>query len=57
VDLLLSEGSAMLHAIFPGIATLPNIMGKGSALDSGGFIGYVIFWYTLGFLTRAMRNS
>jgi nucleobase:cation symporter-1, NCS1 family len=35
---------AMLHAIFPGIATLPNIMGKGSALDSGGFIGYVIFW-------------
>ena len=37
--------SAMLHAIFPGIANLPNIMGKGSALDSGGFIGYVIFWY------------
>ena len=35
----------MLHSIFPGIATLPNIMGKGSALNTGGFIGYVIFWY------------
>lgn len=38
---------AMLHAMFPGIATLPNIMGKGSALDSGGFIGYVIFWIVI----------
>jgi nucleobase:cation symporter-1, NCS1 family len=38
---------AMLHAIFPGIATLPNIMGKGSALDSGGFIGYVIFYLVI----------
>lgn len=34
----------MLHAIFPGIAKLPNIMGEGSALDSGSFIGFIIFW-------------
>lgn len=34
----------MLHAIFPGIATIPNRMGQGSALTSGGMIGYVLFW-------------
>ncbi|TPX13581.1 uncharacterized protein E0L32_006052 [Thyridium curvatum] len=34
----------MLHAIFPSIATIPNKMGKGSALTSGGMIGYTIFW-------------
>jgi cytosine/uracil/thiamine/allantoin permease len=39
------SGSTMLHAIFPGIANVPNKMGSGSALTSGGMIGYVLFWY------------
>jgi NCS1 family nucleobase:cation symporter-1 len=34
----------MLHAIFPGIARIPNKMGEGSALTSGGMIGYFFFW-------------
>ncbi|KAK0115914.1 hypothetical protein ONS95_012956 [Cadophora gregata] len=34
----------MLHALTPKIATIKNVMGKGSALDSGGMIGFVIFW-------------
>ncbi|RMZ86013.1 hypothetical protein DV737_g184, partial [Chaetothyriales sp. CBS 132003] len=34
----------MLHSIFPSIANLPNVMGSGSALTSGGMIGFVIFW-------------
>ncbi|KAK1564221.1 NCS1 nucleoside transporter [Colletotrichum navitas] len=34
----------MLHAIIPGIAKIPNMMGEGSALTSGGMIGFVIFW-------------
>lgn len=34
----------MLHAMFPGIARLKNTMGAGSALDSGGMIGFGIFW-------------
>ncbi|KAH8891935.1 NCS1 nucleoside transporter [Thozetella sp. PMI_491] len=37
----------MLHAIFPGIATINNTMGSGSALTSGGMIGYVIFWLVI----------
>lgn len=41
----------MLHAIFPSIATMKNVMGEGSALDSGGMIGLGIFWLvTAGFL-------
>ena len=47
-----NNSSVMLHAMFPGIARLHNIMGKGSALDSGGFIGYIIFWIAVScFLT------
>ncbi|KAL5319416.1 hypothetical protein ACEPPN_012468 [Leptodophora sp. 'Broadleaf-Isolate-01'] len=34
----------MLHALTPKIATIKNVMGKGSALDSGGMIGFAIFW-------------
>ncbi len=34
----------MLHAIFPSIARLPNVMGAGSVLDSGGMIGFAVFW-------------
>ncbi|KAK7423516.1 hypothetical protein QQX98_000973 [Neonectria punicea] len=34
----------MLHAIFPSIANIPNTMGKGSALTTGGMIGFGIFW-------------
>ncbi|KAL3422402.1 permease C29B12.14c [Phlyctema vagabunda] len=34
----------MLHALTPRIATLRNVMGDGSALDSGGMIGFCIFW-------------
>ena len=34
----------MLHAIFPSVARLPNVMGSGSALDSGGMIGFALFW-------------
>ena len=34
----------MLHALTPHIANIPNIMGDGSALDSGGLIGFVVFW-------------
>ncbi|KEF56084.1 uncharacterized protein A1O9_07665 [Exophiala aquamarina CBS 119918] len=36
----------MLHAIFPGIAKIPNKMGSGSALTSGSMIGYILFWLT-----------
>jgi NCS1 family nucleobase:cation symporter-1 len=39
-----SSISVMLHAIFPSIARLPNVMGPGSSLDSGGMIGFVVFW-------------
>jgi NCS1 family nucleobase:cation symporter-1 len=34
----------MLHALTPKIATIKNVMGEGSALDSGGMIGFVVFW-------------
>ncbi|EXJ88749.1 hypothetical protein A1O1_05681 [Capronia coronata CBS 617.96] len=34
----------MLHAIFPGIARIPNTMGSGSAMTSASMIGYIIFW-------------
>lgn len=34
----------MLHALTPKIADLKNIMGEGSAINSGEFIGCVIFW-------------
>lgn len=36
--------SVMLHAIFPSIAHIPNVMGEGSALDSGGMISFFVFW-------------
>jgi cytosine/uracil/thiamine/allantoin permease len=34
----------MLHALTPRIAHIKNVMGTGSALDSGGMIGFGIFW-------------
>ena len=34
----------MLHAIFPSIASLPNVIGPGSSLDSGGMIVFALFW-------------
>lgn len=34
----------MLHALTPHIANIPNVMGEGSALDSGGMIGFIVFW-------------
>jgi cytosine/uracil/thiamine/allantoin permease len=34
----------MLHALTPHIASIKNVMGSGSALDSGGMIGFAIFW-------------
>lgn len=34
----------MLHALTPRIAHLKNVMGPGSVLDSGGMIGFAIFW-------------
>ncbi|CZR59046.1 probable uracil permease [Phialocephala subalpina] len=34
----------MLHALTPHIANIPNVMGPGSALDSGGMIGFAVFW-------------
>lgn len=34
----------MLHALTPHIANIKNVMGEGSALDSGGMIGFVVFW-------------
>ncbi|KAL4907033.1 hypothetical protein BDW74DRAFT_176633 [Aspergillus multicolor] len=33
-----------LHAIFPGIANIPDKMGPKSALDSGGMICFFIYW-------------
>ncbi|KAH8682952.1 putative uridine permease [Tricladium varicosporioides] len=34
----------MLHALTPKIANIKNVMGDGSALDSGGMVGFGIFW-------------
>lgn len=34
----------MLHALTPHIANIPNVMGSGSAINSGGMIGFVVFW-------------
>ncbi|KAH8771578.1 permease for cytosine/purines, uracil, thiamine, allantoin-domain-containing protein [Hyaloscypha sp. PMI_1271] len=34
----------MLHALTPKIANIKNVMGSGSVLDSGGMIGFAIFW-------------
>ncbi|KAF4635571.1 hypothetical protein G7Y89_g2522 [Cudoniella acicularis] len=34
----------MLHALTPKIANIKNIMGDGSAFDSGGMIGFGVFW-------------
>lgn len=34
----------MLHALTPHIANLKNIMGAGSSIDTGNFIGCIIFW-------------
>jgi NCS1 family nucleobase:cation symporter-1 len=42
----------MLHALSPNVASFKNIMGRGSALDSGGMLGLGIFWsLTCCFLT------
>lgn len=35
---------AMIHSLTPRIANIKNVMGNGSALDSGGMIGFAIFW-------------
>ena len=35
--------SVMLHAIFLRTSRLPNVMGPGSSLDSGGMIGFALF--------------
>jgi hypothetical protein len=42
--------SVMLHDI-SSIARLPNIMGPGSSLGSGGMIGIALFWVAAGFLS------
>ncbi|KAK7427298.1 hypothetical protein QQZ08_006235 [Neonectria magnoliae] len=34
----------MFYAIFPSIASILNTMGEGSALTTGGMVGFVIFW-------------
>lgn len=34
----------MLHTFSPRIAHFKNVMGEGSALDSGGMLGLGIFW-------------
>ncbi|KAI0021566.1 NCS1 nucleoside transporter [Xylariomycetidae sp. FL0641] len=34
----------MLHALTPNIARLPNIMPKGSGIDTGTFIGIIVIW-------------
>jgi NCS1 family nucleobase:cation symporter-1 len=34
----------MIHALTPKITELKNIMGEGSAINSGEFIGCIIFW-------------
>ncbi|KAH7027212.1 uridine permease [Microdochium trichocladiopsis] len=34
----------MLHALTPSIAAIPNTMGSGSSLTSGGMIGFAVFW-------------
>ncbi|PQE21565.1 NCS1 nucleoside transporter protein [Rutstroemia sp. NJR-2017a WRK4] len=34
----------MLHTLSPNVASFKNIMGRGSALDSGGMLGLGIFW-------------
>jgi len=34
----------MLHALTPSIATIPNVMGTGSSITSGGMIGFAVFW-------------
>lgn len=34
----------MLHAMTPQVANIKNFMGEGSALDSGGMIGFALFW-------------
>lgn len=44
VGIITDNVSTMLHAIFPGIARIPNQMGPGSALTSGSMIGYGLFW-------------
>lgn len=34
----------MLHTLSPHVANFKNVMGEGSALDSGGMLGLGIFW-------------
>lgn len=35
----------MLHALFPSIANIPDVFPAGlSALNSGGMIGFMVFW-------------
>ncbi|THV55161.1 hypothetical protein BGAL_0013g00460 [Botrytis galanthina] len=34
----------MLHTLSPRVANFKNVMGEGSALDSGGMLGLGIFW-------------
>jgi NCS1 family nucleobase:cation symporter-1 len=34
----------MLHALSPNFTSFKNVMGRGSALDSGGMLGLGIFW-------------
>ena len=44
----------MLHAIFPNIADLPNIMPKGAGIETGVFIGIVVLWF-IAVLVAPMR--
>jgi NCS1 family nucleobase:cation symporter-1 len=36
--------NVMLHAIFPRTSRLPNVIGPGSSLDSGGMISFALFY-------------
>ena len=39
-----ANASTKLYALTPRIANIPNVIGKGYALDSGGMVGFGVFW-------------
>lgn len=43
--LIMFRSSVFLHAIFPSIANIPDIMGSKSALNSAQMLCFFLYWY------------
>lgn len=48
--------SVFLHAIFPSIANIPDIMGSKSALNSAQMLCFFLYWYDITTHVKVFTN-